>query len=173
MEAPFGNPEWETWGMANDARVGGFDRVFEIHPPETLNESHRNRLEKQRESIPGLVTSATFPFSEIEKFWNYGLDSTAAYMLVLAMHENWNAKRKIGLWGFNMATTDEYGTQRDNMLMLIGFARGSGFELWIHPQSKLNLPKQYYPYPLEKFVTPFPAAPIRVGKMRASQINNG
>ena len=170
MEAPFNNPEWETWGLGNDPKVHQVDRVFEIHPLEVLAESHHDRAKRQWAECPNVVTPENFPRSEIEKFWPYGLDSSAAYMLVLAMHENMDTKPKIGIWGFHMATDAEYKHQRENMIALIFFARALGFDVWIHPASSLNLKKRYYPYPLEDFGPNRADVPVRVGKMRAGRL---
>lgn len=145
-EAPANDPDWEAWGLGNDPRHCLYDKIFEIHTLDSLNERERKRVERQLVELKDrLVTRENFPFKEIERFWPHGLDSTIAYMLAQAMLEVNGQPHKIGIWGVDMASDDEYACQRENMLKLLGYAEGAGFNVWVHPKSKLNLPKRYYP----------------------------
>jgi hypothetical protein len=145
-QAPAHDPAWETWGLGNDPRAELYDKVFEMHDPESkeFNPKERERILRQREEMKDkLVTLDNYPFAEVERLWRHGWDSSIAYMLSLAALTR---PDRIGVWGVDQSSQQEYAHQRENTLLLLGFIEGMGVDLYIHPASKLNLPVRKYPF---------------------------
>lgn len=151
-EAPFGDESWELWGFAWDPRPERFHKIFEMHPMDTLPAHHKVRFSQQLVTDKfRLVTQDNYPWDGVQEVWKGGFDSSLAYMLALAILK---APQKIGIWGADMASTEEYAHQRDNFLEMIGFARGRGIEVYLPETSQLNIPVRYYPYELPPMPDP-------------------
>lgn len=148
-QAPISDDAWETWGLGDDSQNLLFDRVFEMHPLDTVQAGYKKRILEQKEILgERLIQPENYPFEAIEKWWPWGWDSSPAYMLALAIHEK---VPRVGLWGLHMEHHSEYEFQRENLIQMIGFARGRGIEVEIAKSSSLNLPKRRYPFPITVF----------------------
>ena len=143
--APISDDAWETWGLGNDPRCELYDRVFEMHPPYFFDGEKRARVERQLEEMENLYHQGNYPATD----WAWGYDSSIAYMLALGIHYCF---RTIGLWGVDMARDEEYAYQRENMMHMLGFARGRGIEIVLPPQSKLHMPVNCYPFGFESII---------------------
>lgn len=134
-----------------------WDRWFEMHAtddlpgvyPETWS-NHKTWLEKfpgpiyMHEKMEGFPQSVKFPRDELrEKFDDY-YTSTVAFMLALAIHEEFE---EIHVYGVDMVGDDEYGFQKCNTEFLLGFARGRGIKIYIPPQSALLHADEAYGLP--------------------------
>lgn len=144
-EAPWGDPEWELWGLAWDAERHRMHRTFEMHEM-ALIEGFRSyykpdylqdlALQVNLYSADGAVKGSTvYPFDEVAKtigaeYWC----SSMAYMASLAIHED---AEEIGLFGIDMSDDGAYGYQKPNMEYLIGLARGRGITVHIPDSSPL------------------------------------
>lgn len=135
-EAPWGDPEWEKWGLAWDGDWAELQRTFEMHdlselePKHVDQLQHRTNLYVQDSRLPGTL----YPFEEVAKTTGPYWISSIAYMLALAIHEG---AEEIGLWGVDMDIGGEYEYQRANCEYLIGFARGRGIKVFIPDSSPL------------------------------------
>jgi len=156
-QAPFEDPDWETWGLPWDEDMWPYlDRLFEIHPLELLRHHDARRppgYEDRLKSLDSLLYMQK-AYSEIPNALEYpvkrvsdylGVDyfnSSISYIMALAMAEG---AEKIGIWGVDMVDLEtdipsylsEFAYQRPNMEYLIGFARGKGIDVYIPPESPL------------------------------------
>ena len=162
-DAPYVDPAWETWGLPWDnGKFPYFDRLFDVHPLECIKEAIPSfyqpcYLERLREldaplymqkSYKEIPNAIAYPLSEVSALVGDYYNSTIAYMLGLAIYEEYE---KIALWGVDLigqggwGHADEYMDERPNVEYLLGFARGKGIDVWT-PES----------CPLLKFAGRFP-----------------
>jgi hypothetical protein len=128
--------DWPKWGVADDPDALRYDRVFEMHD-EWREFPHADQLEHFASLVmqgADLPNATRYPIEEVTDSVTDYLESTVAYMFALAIHDGYD---EIGLWGVDMKADDEYGYQKPNMEYLIGFARGKGIKVSIHPSSPL------------------------------------
>lgn len=72
-----------------------------------------------------------YPLAAVQQLVGDGvLTSSAAYMLANAILER---PAEIGLWGIDMAMSDEYRAQRPAMHFLMGVAQGIGIKVTVPP----------------------------------------
>lgn len=146
-KAPFGDCEWEVWGLPWDKSSWAYmNRLFEIHDIRWLKSDESTMpsdyldflksvgvpLYMQDDTLPG---STAYPVDEVvETIGAHYLNSSIAYAFALAIHEG---AEEISLYGVDMKGEDEYGYQKPNMEYLIGFARGKGIKVTIPDESPL------------------------------------
>ena len=144
MKAPFQDPDYEVWVLGNRSKnYPRYDLIFEIH--DELEEEHDPQYAQWLvdKNIPLIVGKnfpvkaehvTTFPFAESEDlFGSLYLTSSPAMMLCLAILRGYPYME---LYGVDLAIDDfEYFWQRPCMEAWIGFARGKGHEVVIHPLS--------------------------------------
>ena len=166
-DAPYVDPAWETWGLPWDnGKFPYFDRLFDVHPLECIKEAIPSfyqpcYLERLREldaplymqkSYKEIPNAIAYPLSEVSALVGDYYNSTIAYMLGLAIYEEYE---KIALWGVDLigqggwGHADEYMDERPNVEYLLGFARGKGIDVWT-PES----------CPLLKFAGRFPLGKV-------------
>lgn len=142
--APFGDPEWELWGLPWDGDWARFDRLFEMHDMRLLKSAHSRRkpdyFDRLKECGVTLYmqeaweNAKAYPFDEVAKTTGYYWNSSIAYAMALAIHEG---AEEIGVYGVDMKADDEYGYQKPNMEYLIGLASGKGITVHIPDDSPL------------------------------------
>ncbi len=156
--APLGDRNWEIWGLGWDT-VPRVARMFELHGQVELDEviagkSIMDRLKELRcpvymqEKHPDLPNSVKFPIDEVIDC--LGIDyfgSTFAFMLGLAIYEKYD---RIGIWGVDLNTTEEYAYQRPNAEFLIGLAIGRGIKVRLPPNTNLLRAPGRYGWEQEK-----------------------
>ena len=76
-----------------------------------------------------------------QKFDPNAFGSSLSWMLALAITQ---MPDEIGLWGVDMAATEEYGPQKDGCLNLIQVARNLGIKVTTPPESDLLRPSPLY-----------------------------
>ena len=137
--APWGNTDWELWGLTWDVDRFKFDRTFEMHDIHTLEQKYIDYLDglapymqEAYESVPG---AKRYPFEEVAQTTGDYWCSSVGYMLALAIHEG---ASEIGLYGVDMKSTEEYAYQRPNVEYLIGLARGKGIKVHIPDSSPIG-----------------------------------
>lgn len=167
-DAPIFDPSWEVWALAWDP-LPVAHRYFELHESWRFHrgdkddaEAHTNWIKSQRVPVymrqteGDVPASVAYPFDDVEKIIRKSmqgfvyLESSIAYMLALAMLEEWERpdNLRVGIWGVDMGTTTEYAYQRPNMEYLIGKAEGRGMKVWVPPQSSLLTSAHDEPYGL-------------------------
>lgn len=143
MKAPFDDPDYEIWVLGNRSQnYPRYDLIFEIH--DELDEHDPDYpkwlVEKGLpvivgENFPLQADNITvFPFKEsIELVGSLYLTSSPAMMLCLALLRGYPY---VELYGVDLCIDDfEYFWQRPNMEFWIGFARGRGCDVVLHPLS--------------------------------------
>lgn len=141
--APFGSPEWEVWGLPWDGYWAQMDRHFEMHDMRLLTGPHSRRkpdyFDKLRQCKTLYMQQAwenaqAYPFDQVAKTTGYYWNSSIAYAMALAIHEQ---AEEIAVFGVDMTGNDEYGYQKPNMEYLIGLARGKGIKVHVPDESPL------------------------------------
>lgn len=145
-KAPWGNPEWEIWGLPWDARWGECHRLFEMHDIRLIREvpcrrpGYEDRLKDvwvplYMQDAYAWLPCRRYPFEQVaadigRAYWN----SSIGYMLAMAITERPN---EIGIWGVDSLDHEEYAYQRPNIEWLIGVAEGRGIKVTIPDESPL------------------------------------
>lgn len=152
--APYDNPEWEVWacspgsyGIARNVK-----RFFELHRYEPgqpwFSEGYCDFLQNFEGTLyvsqadPRLPNSTVIPWNAlVEKYGPYFFTSSLAWMIAMAIEEG---ATTIGLWGVDMAATEEYGYQRAGCQYFAMLAKSMGIEFGVPPESDLLRPAPLY-----------------------------
>jgi len=163
-KAPFGDPEFEIWGINDMFRLEGvqrWDRWFQIHHPTHYGVGPgRLNIEESLgvfagwecpvylwQAHPGVKNSLSFPFRElIEKYGDY-FNNTISWLIAFAIHEGFE---EIHLYGVDMASDSEYGHQKPSCEYFLGLARGMGIKVYVPPESDLLKTRFLYAYEADK-----------------------
>lgn len=169
--APYGDPSWEIWGCSpglykyvsrNGLRISRWMEIHHFIPP--ANEFSPEYIAWMGslapapvymiEAQPCIPNSVAYPLDQmLTRFGPYFFTSSVAYMLALALAEIETARAGragpeqdvIGLWGIDMAATEEYGLQRPACHHYIDMAeRQMGIKVTVPPQSDLLWPPPLY-----------------------------
>lgn len=164
MLAPFEDESWQVWGLSNAyCEIPRWDVWFELHDWEyhrRVNPEHYHWLLKDHkkpvyafeDKYCGSLCAKKFPLDEVMKmFGNHfnGLDkfrywtNTPSYMMALAILKG---ATHIGLWGVDMAMSDEYAYQRPSCELMIGACLAKGIHVTIPPESSLCKSRRLYGY---------------------------
>jgi hypothetical protein len=151
--APFDDPEWTIWGCSPGGRhyLRRLDAWFEVHrwsdaDPE-YNEWLRGLkcpvyLTDRRDDVPA---SLAYPQDEIlAKYPGLArsfFTSSLAWMLALAIEQKAD---EIGLWGVDMAASEEYAHQKPGCHFFMLEAERRGIKLTVPPESDLLRPVAMY-----------------------------
>lgn len=152
--APYGNPEWQIWGCSPGAYgvVPKSDMWFELHRYEPgqpwFSPEYCKFLENypgavwMAENIPSIKNCNVLPVKELTaKYGEHFFTSSLAWMFAMAIEAG---AKKIGLWGVDMAATEEYGDQRSGCHFFAYIARQKGIEVGVPPESDLFSPRPLY-----------------------------
>jgi hypothetical protein len=95
------------------------------------------------EPVADIPTSVAYPIRPmIEKYGPYLWTSSLAYMFILALEQP--DIQEIGMWGVDMAATEEYRYQRPALQFLIQHAMQRGIKVTLPPESDLLQPMPLY-----------------------------
>ena len=165
--APFGDPDWELWGTGNfQDDVKDWTSWFDIHNLDTLPrgfEKHLIWLGQQTKPVwiarpsEHVPNGLLFPFKKYQDQYPPAavefFTSSAAWLVAKAIDDGYE---KIGLWGIEMCTDEEYAFQRPGMKFFQIEAERKGIEFVIPPESDLAREKIPYPFcdetPLAKWL---------------------
>jgi len=153
--APYGNDSWEIWTLADlvVAQIAPrFDRHFELHPIHWFEQQNKLYLQWMQtvkdkpiylraidERVPAGVE---YPKEKVIKFFGCRyFTNTVSWMLALAIMER---PEEIGIWGVDMAQSEEYAAQRPSCELFIGFALGLGIQVTIPAESDLLKCRRLY-----------------------------
>ncbi len=155
-------PRWDLWFEIHDRVKFGIDTNKEIGYGLTqTGQPYMQALAQMKcpilmvEQYPDMPNSLRFPLEEIickydplqrgkdpsiyklnDEFndWNGYFTNSISYMVALAI--DWGYK-EIGVWGVDMATATEWGSQRPSCEFWLGIALGKGIKLTIPHESDL------------------------------------
>ena len=151
--APYHDRSWDIWacsvGTVMQPRIS---RRFELHrwnpadprfDPGYVDYLRRYDGEvvmaKQYDDIPNCVPIDWRYL--IEKYTPYFFTSSVAWMFAMAIDAG---ATSIGLWGVDMAASEEYGYQRAGCQYFALVARSLGIEVGVPPESDLLRPPPLY-----------------------------
>ena len=123
-DAPYEDPDWETWGLPWDEdRWPYFDRLLDIHPleciraatPSFYRKGYEDKLRSfdpedqalfMQEAYPDIPNAIRYPLEEVSELVGDYFNSSIGYLLAMAIYEDVD---KIGLWGVDMASKGSPG----------------------------------------------------------------
>lgn len=155
--APFNDPTWWLYGCSEGcASAVGTKEIagwFEIHdwPFSRWEKSYQDFLLRQKivytaRALPELPNCAVYPKDEmIEKYGKYFWTCSPAYMLAWAIDQK---PTDIGIWGIDMAATDEWAYQRPACHYFVTIAQSLGINITVPAESDLLKPSSMYGYNL-------------------------
>lgn len=92
--------------------------------------------------VPSVKNCVLFPYQRLlEEHGPYHFTSSVAWMLAYAIEQR---PKAIGMWGIDMAATEEYARQRPGCQHFLGIARQRGIEIVLPPESDLLMPTTMY-----------------------------
>ncbi len=170
--APYSDPSWQLWGCSPGAyfRVARAECWFETHrwEPPTIGKPGEQKpwfspeyvawLYKHPcvwgfdlpENMPGAKKIPEIALRR--KYGDYFFTSTLAWMFAMAIEvieqdgkETGNTRgHEIGLWGVDMAATEEYGYQRAGCQFFCQIAQSLGIKIVVPHESDLLTPPILY-----------------------------
>lgn len=158
---------WEIWGCSPGAygAVPRATRWFELHrwePGQPWFQPQYVQFLREFQGIvytggvvPDIPTHVVYPLGPVEEaFSSFFLTSSISQMLALAILEiealrksesgHDGAEDVIGLWGIDMAATEEYGYQRAGCQHFILEALRRGIGVYVPPESDILRPMPVY-----------------------------
>ena len=165
--SPFIDDTWQIWGCSPGAWAVAprSDRWFEVHRWEPgkpwFSPEYVQFLKEYRGivytggAIPEIENHVIYPIARVEaEFSAYFLHSSLSLMMAMAILEIEDERQAnpddprddhtIGMWGVDMAATEEYGDQRSGCQFFILEALRRGIKVYIPPESCLLRPKPIY-----------------------------
>jgi hypothetical protein len=172
--APYNDHTWKVWGCSPGAYpvVPRSDAWFELHrweppvigrpeqqkpwfSPEYCMWLRAHPRVVMLEKLPEIPGSEPLPWEALtEKYGHYNFTSSIAWMLAMAIdeiqrHRDWrpssmNEDDAIGLWGVDMAATEEYGYQRAGCQFFVQIASSLGIRIVVPAESDLMVPPVLY-----------------------------
>ena len=143
--APYGDNSWQIWTISDLVlckQSPRYDVHFELHDLDQLNNRQPYlewlaRVEKPlfiRQVDDRVPNGTLFPREELVEKYGHYFTNTISWLIALAIECQ---PEEIGVWGVDMATTDEYLKQRPSCEYFLGLAAGKGIKVYIPPQSDL------------------------------------
>jgi len=173
--APYADPQWQIWGCSPGLYPGmpRTDAWFELHrwEPPVIGQPDSQKPWFSPEyvawmasrtcpvwmyaPVPEIPRSQALPVQAlVEKFGNYFMTSSIAWMMAMAIDQILLARQQnpqhditqdaIGLWGVDMAATEEWGFQRAGCQYFIQMANNLGIAIIVPPESDLLRPSAPY-----------------------------
>lgn len=147
-EAPYGDPEWELWGINNlhkqpDVDISKFHKWFDLHPRKTIDEDSEHVSWLKEGKLPCILwktwddfpSSVAYPKDEILDMFNRRyFTNSITWLVALAIAVD---AEEIGVYGIDMAQSGEYSAQRPSCEWIIGIAEGKGIKVHIPETSDL------------------------------------
>lgn len=152
--APFADPSWTIWGCSPGAAAQAkrVDQWFELHPlsQPDITPDYLAWMANINVPIALVQPDARYPKgfaypkdAMVEKYGPYFFTSSVAWMLALAIEQQPDT---IGIWGVDMAATEEYAYQRPGCQFFIREALKAGIKVFVPDQSDLVAPPALYGY---------------------------
>ena len=153
--APYHDPSWQVWGCSPGAYgvvpKGRSNAWWELHKYEPgqpwfspeycqfLRDHPKVMLAEKRPEIPNGETLDVDYL--VKKYSGYFFTSSVAWMMAVAIEMG---ATKIGLWGVDMAASEEYEAQRAGLHFFAMIARQRGIEVGVPQESDLFRPRFLY-----------------------------
>lgn len=165
-KAPFSDPSWEIWAC-NNGIPPRWDRWFQLHADSVIDEFPGYRewlageasakpvyLQKLDRRVPGALV---YPLDAMKGIYgDWFLTSTIAMMLALALETFPNrpdGERELGIWGVDMASSEEYLAQKPACRFFLQLARMRGVKITVPEECDLLTPGRVYGYDPDPWLT--------------------
>jgi hypothetical protein len=169
--APFGDPTFKIWACSPGTYpiLPRCDKFFELHrwepgvigkpdtqvpwfSPEYCAWMARQQCVVMVDPVPEIHGAVKLDVAGLTaKYGSYFFTSSIAWMLAMAIDEILLARASgdrtspvIGLWGVDMAATEEWAQQRPGCIHFIQIAQQLGITIAVPPESDLLLPPPLY-----------------------------
>lgn len=153
--APYHDESWQVWGCSPGAYgvvpKGRSNVWWELHryepgqvwfSPEYCQFLKDHPRVMVAEKVAEIPNGETLPVDElVKKYSPYFFTSSVAWMMAVAIEMG---ATKIGLWGIDMAATEEYEAQRSGLHYFALIAAQKGIEVGVPPESDLFRPRFLY-----------------------------
>ena len=153
--APFHDPSWQVWGCSPGAYgvipKGRSNVWWELHcyepgqpwfSPEYVQFLADHPKVMVAEKVPGIPNGEVLDVKYlVKKYSPYFFTSSIAWMMAMAIELG---ATKIGLWGIDMAATEEYEAQRSGLHYFGLIAKQKGIEVGVPAYSDLFRPRFLY-----------------------------
>lgn len=151
--APYEDESWEIWACSpGTMEVPRVTQLFEMHryvpggvsfPLEYVDYlKHFTGDIWMTEVVKDIPTSQKLPWEElVEKYGPYFFTSSLSWMMALAIEMN---PKEIGLWGVDMASTEEYTDQKLGCQYFATLAIAQGIKVSTPLESDLFRPNPLY-----------------------------
>lgn len=152
LKAPFSDSSWDLWACNSGAPVR-WDVWFQLHDDKVLDQlpGHREWLAEQTKPVYMQMASEAIPnaipyplTAMTAKYGTWFLTSTIAFMLALALESS--GLEEIGMWGVDMAASDEYRAQKPGVRFFLQLARLRGIKVTVPDESEVMVPGRLYGY---------------------------
>jgi hypothetical protein len=144
--APYKDETWQIWTLSDlvlAKQAPRYDVQFELHELSQLTarqpyidwlKAAKDKPLVIRDATPELPHGLPFPKDLIvEKYGRY-FTNTVSWEIALAIEVG---AEEIGVWGVDMAASDEYSHQRPSCEYFLGLAAGKGIKVLLPPQCDL------------------------------------
>lgn len=166
--APYGDPSWQVWACSPGTYpvLPRCDKFFELHrwepgqigkpntqvpwfSPEYCAWMAQQSCVVMYEAVPEITNSVRLEREAlVAKYGSYNFTSSIAWMMAMAIDEvlasKDNGPHAIGLWGVDMAATEEYGYQRAGCQFFAQLAQQLGIQIVVPPESDILVPPPLY-----------------------------
>lgn len=169
--APYGDPSWKIWACSPGTYpvLPRCEKFFELHrwepgvvgkpdtqvpwfSPEYCAWMARQSCVVMTEPVPEIPGSVRLPREQlVAKYGSYFFTSSLAWMFAMALDDIEAATlsgdagpHAIGLWGVDMAASEEYGYQRAGCQFFAQLAQQKGIQVIVPPESDLLCPAPMY-----------------------------
>lgn len=176
--APYHDPAWEIWTLSDlivQKQVPRWTRHFEVHQHADIRNRGGGTYWKWMQELPAdgnpvympeppadIPAARKFPVEELVAKFGHYFTNTVSWMLAFALHEG---AEEIGVWGVDMACSEEYKAQRPSCEYFIGLAVGAGVAVTMPGASDLlKCRKLYGVEPDEEFSQKFKARTAELSK---------
>ena len=153
--APYHDSSWQIWGCSPGAYgvipKGRSDVWWELHrfepgqpwfSPEYCQFLKDHKKVIVAEKVGEIPNGETIPVADlVKKYSPYFFTSSVAWMMAVAIEMG---ATKIGLWGIDMAASEEYEAQRSGLHYFALIAAQKGIEVGVPPESDLFRPRFLY-----------------------------
>lgn len=155
-KVPWDDEDMEVWGLNElynffrQVPNSHAERWFEIHSPNSPSKNtpqHRAWLKKatipiyMQRHYDEIPSSVSYPKDEVIKFFEAKghmgkqyFTNSISWMIALAIYEGFE---EIQIFGVDMATDSEYGSQKPSCEYFIGIAEGMGIKTYLPCESDL------------------------------------
>lgn len=152
VDTPWDDQFAENWGMNALFKIAGdrrWDRWYQLHDldqhhatdkPEHVEWMAQTRVpvyvwpEHQADLLNAGVVAIPYPKQAIINHFGKYFTNTVSWMIAHAIYEG---RRRIGVYGVDMAQDSEYAHQRPSCEYFLGWAKGAGIDIVIPPTSDL------------------------------------